>query len=340
MIEQYITIKDTAGASLAVTVSDTTPDVGDTITITATASGFTPTSYLFYAQQGGQLFQLAEQAGNVLNWTVNIVGTFKIFVNATDSPTGVFNAGGLDVTSTAVIITANIQLWQDPFLSNVVPPSYPDLSPFARTGTMVNSPTFVAGTLAPNGGGYTQFNGVDEYISVGTTADFSFIQNTLTFTIEAWVKVNNPSARNWFMGNTATSSHKGFVFVLETEGSLTATKQLHVRMLNGSGITASVLVVRTADNAITDTNWHHICCTMNGLGTGQWYLDGVALNTFQTGTYTLPTGNSTNVLEIGKVGGFSLYYAGLIGPLRIYSAPLSAAQVLNNFNADRARYGL
>jgi len=322
--------------TLAVTVSDDTPNVGQSITITATPSGFTPNNYLFFVQQGSSITQIGSQVGGVLNWTVTLNGTFKIFAQADNGTAGAFNVGGSSVTSTAVVVTANIQLYLDPFLSGIVAPSYPDLSAFARNGTLVNNPTVDTNF----NGGNVLFNGVNQYISAGGVADFSFIQNTLQFTIEAWVKVNNASSRNWFLGNTATSSQKGFFFVLDTEGSIPATRQLRCNLCNGSGITGNILTIRTNNNAITDTNWHHIAVTLNGLGTGVWYIDGVAQTTIEGGTYTPPTGNSTNVLEIGKLGGFSLYYAGRIAPVRIYNYALTTAQITNNFNVERSRYGL
>ena len=46
MIEQYISIRQGGGgSSIIVSVSDDTPDVGDTITISTITTGFAPTQY-------------------------------------------------------------------------------------------------------------------------------------------------------------------------------------------------------------------------------------------------------------------------------------------------------
>lgn len=91
MIQQYINIRQ-AGGGVAVAVSDTTPDLGDTITITATATGFVPTQYQFLLFNGSVTL-LAQQVGNALNWTVNVGGgNYDIYVLATDGSINGFNS--------------------------------------------------------------------------------------------------------------------------------------------------------------------------------------------------------------------------------------------------------
>ena len=56
-------------ATVAVSVDNSTPDIGDTIQITATPSGITPTSYLFFSKDSANVMTLiGEQAGNVISW--------------------------------------------------------------------------------------------------------------------------------------------------------------------------------------------------------------------------------------------------------------------------------
>jgi hypothetical protein len=322
--------------TLAVTVSDDTPNVGDTITITATPTGFSPNNYLFFVQQGGSITQIGSQVGGVLNWTVTLNGTFKIFAQADNGTAGAFNVGGSSVTSTAVVITTNIQLYQDPFRSNVVPPSYPDLSPFLRTGTMINSPTFVAGTLAANGGGYTEMNGVNQYISVGSVSDFSFIQNTFQFSIMGFFRIPSGVSDNLLMGTSITSVEKGFF--ISVNSTLGGTGRIRMSIFNGSGSQTI-----TSDNNVTpSTAWYHIAIVGTGSTTYQIYMNGVAITTNIGGAIAAATGNSARVLNIGRglITGFEFFFNGRVGPLQIYNAPLSAADVLNNFNVDRSRYGL
>ena len=52
--------------------------------------------------------------------------------------------------------------------------------------------------------------------------------------------------------------------------------------------------------------------------------------------------NSTNPLYIGSYNGgeFSQYFDGKIGITRLYNTSLTSSQVLQNFNADKSKYGL
>ena len=104
---------DMAGPSggVTVTVSDTTPDQLTTLTITATSSGFTPTLHRFLLFNGSVTL-LAQQVGNVLNWTVNVAaGNYTVYVLATDGTVRVWNSIAIEViqayqSETLVYMTA------------------------------------------------------------------------------------------------------------------------------------------------------------------------------------------------------------------------------------------
>lgn len=72
------------GGSVSVVVSDASPSIGDTITITGTASGYTPDSYLFFAYNTvtDEMVFLAEQASSSFNWNVSGVfaGSYEVYV--------------------------------------------------------------------------------------------------------------------------------------------------------------------------------------------------------------------------------------------------------------------
>ena len=71
-----------AAPSIAISYSNNTPTYGDTITITATPTGITPTYYTFIIA-GNIEETITVQAGNTLSWTVNTLNP-TIYVQATD----------------------------------------------------------------------------------------------------------------------------------------------------------------------------------------------------------------------------------------------------------------
>ena len=94
------------GSSLAVTVSNSTPNVGDTITITATPTGITPTNYLFFAydEPTDTISFIAEQSSNVFNWAINLVGVKLVYVVANDA-TPDHAAESVEITISSLSIT-------------------------------------------------------------------------------------------------------------------------------------------------------------------------------------------------------------------------------------------
>ena len=80
-------------ASVSVAVSDTTPNIGDSITITAAPSNITPTSYFFFSICAmNNIRFIAEQASNVFVWTVDShAGSNRVFALATDGSNDVYS---------------------------------------------------------------------------------------------------------------------------------------------------------------------------------------------------------------------------------------------------------
>lgn len=86
--------------SIAISYSNNTPTYGDTITITATPTGITPTSYTFII--AGNIDEtITVQAGNTLSWVVNTLNP-TIYVQATD---GSSFAASVDSSLTVSSIT-------------------------------------------------------------------------------------------------------------------------------------------------------------------------------------------------------------------------------------------
>ena len=71
--------------SVFLNVSDTTPDYGDSITLTATSTNFTPTSYTFYVPITFGGYSAVTQTSSTYTWNVNFIGTGSTFVTATDN---------------------------------------------------------------------------------------------------------------------------------------------------------------------------------------------------------------------------------------------------------------
>jgi hypothetical protein len=215
-------------------------------------------------------------------------------------------------------------------------PSYPttgttwyDVSGYGRNGTLTNGPTY-----STDGGGSIVFDGTDDYVTnIGDVSTFSFIQNTGVFTISAWVKLTDLSIARYFIGNNnGSTTNKGFY--LGYQGN---TGRLWLAITYGVGGQTTLNQSRT--NFFTDNNWVLVTCVGNGVNC-QFYKNGVSFGA--SGNFgTFSTGNSFAVLDVGRYNaGTADEWKGNIALTQIYNRELSSVEVLQNYNAQKSRYGL
>jgi hypothetical protein len=170
------------------------------------------------------------------------------------------------------------------------------------------------------------FDAGNDYVaSIGSVGSFSFLQNTMRFGFSWWMKLAATGTRYAITGNTSVSSESGFLLLFEN-GAGVGTRA--IRLLAFRGVLGSpVAEFRSADNAITDTDWHHVAVTANGNGnSGRIFVDGRQLSTtVATNLNALATGNSTRTLTLGsQTNGFTLPFGGQLDDFRVFRSPLSA----------------
>jgi hypothetical protein len=197
-----------------------------------------------------------------------------------------------------------------------------DISKGANTATLVNGPTFTTS----NGGGVV-FDGVDDYVSLGTQ---TIIQNDFTLSI-------------WFILNT-TSSKEHFIFS------------------NNYNATPALLI--TADSSINGINLSAYYSTAGGVI--QYGLNPTILTNSQIYNLTLIRSGSIHtpyingIIQTSRIftestvlglGRYELGYAtlrnkttaymqGNIYNTQIYNRALSATEITQNYNAMKGRFGL
>lgn len=87
------------GPSCAVTISDSTPSYGDSVTVTITPTGITaPTGYVFYLPCKSGEYTRVSQAGNTYVWTVDGIGDCTVYGGVTDGTDTAYDIDGIDIT--------------------------------------------------------------------------------------------------------------------------------------------------------------------------------------------------------------------------------------------------
>jgi hypothetical protein len=224
------------------------------------------------------------------------------------------------------IVQSGLVLHYDP--SNIS--SYPgsgtivyDLTNNALNGTMANI-TFTTP--------YFTHNGTSSTVSV---ADNALLEpNTGDFTLEAWVYYSV------IAGSTRT-------FISKTDnGGGSADWSYGLRTL-ATGVTRfevgnGTISVNSPTFTVTTGIWYHIVGVWTNVASNsiELYVNGTSQGSNSHSFTSIK--NSTNPLYLGSYNGgeFSQWFNGRMGIVRYYSAALSAAQVLQNYNANRGIYGL
>jgi len=230
----------------------------------------------------------------------------------------VFNSSMASNQLANQIITKDLVLYLDAGNINSYPGSgttWTDLSGNGYNGTLVNGPTY---NSANNG--YLIFNGSNQNVTIPNASIPT--GNLLSFCV-------------WNYGITTQQSS-----VVESR-DVNGTRTLNIHLPWSDGTVYFDCGGDRLSKAASSANyqgWHYWCFTKN-VSTGQMkiFLDGVA--------WTNSTGNvgSINATTAARLCSYAInttYHNAYIGNVKIYNRALSTAEILQNYNIQKARFGL
>jgi hypothetical protein len=202
-------------------------------------------------------------------------------------------------------------------------PSYPkngttwyDVSTNTNNGTLVNGPSFSSGD-----GGSIVFDGVDDYASCNFTIGAG------DFTFSLWIKKpTNTSNIEFVMGSYADNTVRGVMLFFQS-GNL----QFRVAGSPSGGYVQSNL------GNITDGTWKNITCSVTRTGNMISYINGVPAVTTNASTQQGSIPNGSFIGGFVELGWFT---SGNLAIVSSYTKALSASEVLQNYNAQKSRFGL
>lgn len=201
--------------------------------------------------------------------------------------------------------------------------TWTDLSGNSNAGTLTNGPTFDSAN-----GGSLVFNGTNQYGVCSALANYNFGS---ALTVE-FVHKNVSSANYRGVVSNVYITGTGFDFRYGRENYFGGTNN-GTRL--GCIITTSVTTYSVNINAEVNL-WGHYCFTYNG-SVLQSYKNGQAFTSIAASG---SLGSNTNPVTIARNSNNGEYLLGSLPVVKLYTRALSAAEVTQNFNALRGRYGL
>ena len=224
------------------------------------------------------------------------------------------NANRLDA-STKVVVQSGLVLNLDAGVSSSYGGSgttWTDLSGNGNTGTLQNG----VGYNGSNGGSLS-FDGSNQYVETNYTPG-----NISSQTISCWIN--------------KTNLQYSYILAKST-------------LYYGFEIYPTVIYVNINNEqygqvSYNTNGWQNIVFTYDGNQTGnsnrlKIYFNGNIQTLTFTGTIPSST-NVSNVIQIGRRWWSTAFSQGNISQVSIYNRALSAAEIKQNFNALRGRYGL
>lgn len=201
-------------------------------------------------------------------------------------------------------------LANNPFKAN-------DISNNETFGYLVNTPRFDS---ASNACAFI-FDGANDYIVTPT------LKTTYSnYTIELWIKMSSVAAnqqRIYSSANTGT-------FTIRWNTS--ADFDFHYNPLSGSPPST---VTGPTGLTYTANTWYHVVTTNNSTTGTTLYINGIARSTGSVAR-TLPNAKQ----YFGVDSTLTSWASCSLGLTKIYGRDLSPTEVLQNFNATRARFGI
>jgi hypothetical protein len=187
-----------------------------------------------------------------------------------------------------------------------------DVSGNSYNGVLTNGPTY-----SSTNGGIINFDGVDDY-SISTVASIP-----ASSTVGIWIKSSNYS-------NKIPLSIDGDSYA---SGPNIYFNSSYINWNTGDGALNPF-----SGSSYPDSNWHYIVVTNDSSTNAKLYIDGVLIG---TAAYRSTLSTTSNNFWICRFHGDNNYTINAsIGQVQLYNRVLSAAEVLQNYNATKGRFGL
>lgn len=175
-----------------------------------------------------------------------------------------------------------------------------------------------------NAGGYFDFDGSNDYVSIPSTATSPFEASARNFTLSMWINRDSTGYDPLLTKYGTNTNTRSWYFAINASG------QLQMGWWNGSSI-----VYKTATSAIVNTTnqWYHVALSVNA-STMDFYTQGVLRN-FVSGTVTHRSGGNEPIIIGSQASGNYNFFNGQISKVRMHDKALIQSEITALYNEGR-----
>lgn len=172
----------------------------------------------------------------------------------------------------------------------------------------------------------------DKSIDVPLSGNF----NKLEGTISTWVYPTGYSGSNgiFINRNDTTANATDWLWIgMWSSGSI-----FYFRIGQASSCCSNDLTFSSASTSIPLNTWTSVVCTWKSGGTSEIYINGILKTSRSISVIPATSPSATGRIGLGHDSGTTGSWNGKIDQFKIYSAQLTATQILKNYNALKSRY--
>jgi hypothetical protein len=189
--------------------------------------------------------------------------------------------------------------------------------------TKNNYPNGYDGTVTGatwNSGGYFNFDGSNDYVSISSTANSPVDFSKNNYTISGWINPDNVGSAQPILTKYGTAdSLRSIYFNIHTDGTL--------RLLQRGTGTSDVVY---SSSTISASTWAHVALVRDS-STVKFYING-DLDVSRSSTFT-PNGGGTEAINVGsQANGNYSFFDGKISKVRLYDKTLTQAEITALYN--------
>lgn len=176
---------------------------------------------------------------------------------------------------------------------------------------------------------------------VGGCISFDGLLTSRASTINTVVQTDNMTWDVW-INRTVSQATYNMIFAMDIVPylSFNSNNQFTFAWITnyGSPVQTNIYTVPTYSNNV----WYNVTCTLTRNSVTQTSSGKIYVNGINVTTTTVTSGSSTYPAGVLRIGNFSTgqwSYNGKISNLKIYNRILTDAEILQNYNALRTRFG-